>query len=210
MNYKIVLILLLTACQPKPLPNNNFEQYQQQRFSNFKTNVYPKIIEQCKKGYLITRLGADITSEIFRQLNNTNQQYSHCGIISIEADTVFVYHAIGGEFNPNQKIKREPLYSFLYANENKAVGIFKPSLNTKQLNIAMGFAIKHYTIGTMFDMQFDYTTDNKMYCAEFIAKDYESTNALKFKHTQRKNNNYVAVDNLFLDSMMTEVIQIKY
>src|SRR4026207_2159406 len=52
------------------------------------------VIEQ---GDMIVRTGNDFTSESLRQLSLTDKTYSHCGIASIEHDTIFVYHALGGE-----------------------------------------------------------------------------------------------------------------
>ena len=62
-----------------------------------------------KSGDLITRTGNDFTSETFRKMNQHDQTYSHCGIVSIEGDSAFVYHSLGGEWNPDQKIRRDLL-----------------------------------------------------------------------------------------------------
>ena len=53
-------------------------------------------------GDLIVRTGNDFTSESLRSLNQRNQTYSHCGIASVENDSLFVYHSLGGEWNPDQ------------------------------------------------------------------------------------------------------------
>ena len=49
-----------------------------------------------RSGDLVTRTGNDFTSQSLRTLNRRNKTWSHCGIASIENDTLFVYHAIGG------------------------------------------------------------------------------------------------------------------
>ena len=85
-------------------------------------NLYKKIV---KTGDLILRTGRDFTSETMKQLSLTDKTYSHCGIASIENDTVFVYHSIGGEWNPNQKLRKDPFEFFCNPYENRGFGIFR-------------------------------------------------------------------------------------
>src|SRR4051812_41975620 len=99
------------SCSNNGIPNEKANQpstnYEAQRLSTYNNEVYPKAVSVIKSGDIITRLGSDITSEMIRQFNQKDKSFSHCGIASIEHDTVFIYHAIGGEFNPDQKLKRE-------------------------------------------------------------------------------------------------------
>ena len=86
---------------------------------------YKKIIKQ---GDLIVRTGKDFTSEMMRLLSAKDKTYSHCGIASIEHDSLFVYHAIGGEWNPDQKLRRDPFEIFCNPYENRGFGIFRYKL----------------------------------------------------------------------------------
>ena len=81
-----------------------------------------------QNGDLILRTGRDFTSEIMRQLSTKDKTYSHCGIASIEHDSVFVYHSIGGEWNPDQKLRRDPFEIFCNPFENRGFGIFRYKL----------------------------------------------------------------------------------
>src|SRR6478672_11874002 len=83
-------------------------------------------------GDLITRTGNDFTSEGLRSLNQRNKKYSHCGIASVEHDTVFVYHALGGEWNPDEKLRRDPVELFCNPLENRGFGIFTFSFTDEQ------------------------------------------------------------------------------
>ncbi len=62
---------------------------------------------------MVLRTGNDFTSESLRQLSFTDKTYSHCGIASIENDSIFIYHALGGEWNPDEKLRRDPIELFL-------------------------------------------------------------------------------------------------
>jgi hypothetical protein len=90
-----------------------------------KTNNALQQINVAKKsvqsGDLILRTGKDFTSDVMRKLSQQDRTYSHCGIASWENDTLFVYHALGGDFNPDQKIRRDPFYLFCNPFENRGV-----------------------------------------------------------------------------------------
>jgi hypothetical protein len=66
--------------------------------------------------------------------------------------------------------------------------------------------------GIPFDMQFDYQTDDRLYCAEYVAKcisrGLQDSSWLTFSATD--NLRYVAIDNLFLTPIMQEQHRWKY
>lgn len=163
-------------------------------------------------GDLITRTGNDFTSEMLRQLNQQDKTYSHCGIASIENDSVFVYHALGGEFNPNQKIRKDPFELFCEPYSNRGIGIFRFQLPVTTLKGIIEAAKENYMAGIMFDMKFDLQTNDRMYCAEFVYKSILSgtKNNIRFNLSHLKNFVYIGVDNLFLNSRCGEVKRIVY
>ena len=121
------LIFFLLACNQ----NNSYKTYIPSKEDSLLQNAIIKRayvqIEKAKKtiqtGDLITRTGNDFTSESLRNLNQRNQAYSHCGIASIEHDSIFVYHALGGDFNPDQLLKREAIEYFADPYSNKGIGM---------------------------------------------------------------------------------------
>jgi len=173
-------------------------------------------IESVKKiiqpGDLVTRSGNDFTSENFRQFNQRDKTYSHCGMAGIENDTIFIYHALGGEFNPDQKIRRDPLEIFGEPYSNRGIGIFRYSIDSTEKNKVM-FAIKKwYAEGIMFDMKFDLKSGDRMYCAEFIYKAFLSgtKNMLPFNISHVKGFYFVGVDDLFMHPACKEIKRIFY
>jgi hypothetical protein len=195
----------------KQQSNDSNVQWQLHRLQTY-DSLFPIIAAKIKSGDMITRLGTDITSEMLRQMNQTDQSFSHCGIASIEHDTIFVYHAIGGEFNPDQKVKREPLYSFGHPTDNKSLGIFVPQLDSAQLGKAVAAAQKAYAAGLPFDMAFDYTTNDRQYCAEFVAKAFSHAKSDSgwFQFSINGQFKYVAVDNLSRTAFMKEAARYSY
>ncbi len=161
-------------------------------------------------GDLITRTGNDFTSESLRTLNQHDKTYSHCGIATIEHDSVFIYHALGGEFNPDQKIRRDALKLFAEPYDNRGLGIFRYALSKKEADSVVAVIKKHFNAGVMFDMKFDLQTDDRMYCAEFVCKSYTAAAKLQFATSRLKDFVFVGVDDLFMHPKCTEVKRVLY
>ncbi len=153
-----------------------------------------------RSGDLVTRTGNDFTSESLRNLNRRNTKYSHCGIAIVENDTVFVYHALGGEFNPDQKIKRDRWEEFAEPYSNRGVGIFRFRPHMVSLPTLKEVIRSFIAQGVTFDMDFDLATENKMYCAEFVAKSFRagSADSLTFPVSRIRDFEFFGVDDLFL------------
>ena len=165
-----------------------------------------------RSGDLITRTGNDFTSESLRQLNQHDKTYSHCGIASIENDSVFIYHALGGEFNPDQKIRRDAFSLFCEPYNNRGIGLFRFQLPAAAITKVMAAVKQNYLAAIMFDMKFDLQTDDRMYCAEFVYKSFLSgtKNELSFNISHLKNFAYIGVDDLFMNDACKELKRIIY
>ncbi|MES2776894.1 MAG: YiiX/YebB-like N1pC/P60 family cysteine hydrolase [Bacteroidota bacterium] len=197
-------ISLLVACSEpvtqnkNPVSDDRDSLYQQERLAKYNNEVFPKILDIVRSGDIITRCGSDLTSEILRRLNEQDKTFSHIGIASIENDTVFVYHSIGGEFNPDQKLKREDLWSFTHPADNKTAGVFRLPLNPKQIKILIPEVQRLYKIGMPFDMDFDWKTNDRLYCAEFVVKSLSKAlnDTTYFHHTRLMGKEGVGIDDV--------------
>jgi hypothetical protein len=165
-----------------------------------------------KTGDLITRRGNDFTSESLRQLNQRNQSYSHCGIISIENDSIFVYHALGGEFNPDQKIRREKLKNFCEPYGNRGFGIFRYNVAQNEIVQSVEEAKMSFHNEIMFDLDFNLVTNDRMYCAEYVYKSYCKSPTLKAKYhlSHIKDFEFIGVDDLYLHPNCVEIKRFVY
>jgi len=210
------LFILIIACndttQYKQLKLTGFDSLEiklknERAFATIK-NTKPLV----KQGDLILRTGNDFTSESLRKLSFTDKTYSHCGIASIENDTIFIYHALGGEWNPEEKLRRDPLELFCNPLENRGFGIFSYKINAMQKLRLDSIVKKWHKDGLMFDMKFDMVTNNKMYCAEFVSKaiTQSSNNQVNFSTSTINNFEFVAIDNLFLNKSCLEKQRIRY
>ena len=210
------LILFATACKQKSALNNTTSNVADSL--RFVANAKKTIIELhtlkrlIKTGDVITRTGNDFTSQSLRKLNRRDNSFSHAGIASIENDSLFIYHAIGGEYNPNQTIKRDLFEYFSTPFENNAIGIFrikaKPDIAAKIVQQAKVY----FNNKIIFDLAFDLVTDDKMYCTEFVYKCFlkGSAGIIGFQHSFIKDFEFIGVDDITLDSLTTKIVVFNY
>ena len=171
-----------------------------------------KVRPLIQQGDMILRTGSDFTSECLRQLSSSDKTYSHCGIASIEHDSVFVYHALGGEWNPDEKLRRDPLALFCNPEENRGFGVFRFTFSPSQKHALDSVVKAWYNKGVTFDMDFDLATDDKLYCAEFVSKAISTATSRQITFTITRINafEFVAVDNLFLNPNCVEKKRIRF
>lgn len=210
------LLLFITACNYKVDNNRNISANQNSISDELNIDEDFKAIAQAKKfvkqGDLILRTGRDFTSDMMRRMSTTDKTYSHCGIASFENDTLFVYHAIGGEWNPDQKLRRDTFEFFCNPYENKGFGIFRYSLsNNEQLKVDSTIQ-NFYNSGTMFDMQFNLETNDRLYCSEFVYKTIEiaTSDRVKISVDTMNSIKFIAVDNLFINAFCKQITRIKF
>jgi hypothetical protein len=163
-------------------------------------------------GDLIVRTGNDFTSQSLRSLNQRDKTYSHCGIASIENNSLFVYHALGGEFNPDQKIRKDKFEIFAEPYSNRGIGIYRYQLSQSEIKSLMLTVKQLHQMGIMFDMKFDLQSNNRMYCAEFVYKAYVmgTTGKLQFNTSHIDKFTFIGVDDLFMQPLCKEQKKILY
>lgn len=154
-----------------------------------------------QNGDVIFRNGNDEVSRAVRNMNRKDTSFSHCGLLFIENDSVFVYHALGGVYNPGQRLRRDPIDSFCTPYENNAFGIYRYNLKKEQNEILRSVVQGHFFAGLKFDLFFNYQSDDVMYCSEFVFKSLDkSVNGAYSKYVRMDTIPYgVTTDDIFLN-----------
>ncbi len=141
--------------------------------------AYKKAIADLKpflqNGDLIFRSGTDEVSQAARSMNRVDTSFSHCGLLLIENDSVFVYHAIGGSFNPGQKLRRDPLEVFCSVPDADRFAVYRYDLSKEEADSLSVLIRHHHKKGLKFDMYFNILSDDEMYCSEFVYKCLENS-----------------------------------
>lgn len=163
-------------------------------------------------GDIITREGNDFTSQSLKKLNRRDETFSHIGIANIENNQLYIYHAIGGEWNPNQQIKKESFETFTNPIDNNAMGIYRFNINPIAKQYFIEKAINFYQQKIIFDLDFDLKTNDKMYCAEYVYKSFvqSKNNELTFNHSHIKQFEFIGVDDITLHPQCKNILLYVY
>ena len=170
-----------------------------------------KAIEQILPGDLVVRRGDDMTSAMLASLNKHDKRYSHCGLVVREKEGLYVIHSIGGEDNPNQKVKKERIEKWVSVQNNLSFAVYRFQLLEDELYALINECDKYYQEGRMFDIAFDLQTDDKLYCSEMIYKAFQKMVSDSIMSVEEGYGRvFVGVDNLYKNSHTQLVCDVKY
>lgn len=140
---------------------------------NERWKVVKLVADSIREGDLILRCGNDYTSETLRDFSQQEKLFSHSGIALMNNGDMYIYSNMAGDINPDEVMRRDVVDSFLTPVNNVAVGVFRYDISNEEFEKLKTIIVDHYINKLQFDMNFDLSTDNKMYCAEMIAKSVE-------------------------------------
>lgn len=156
-----------------------------------------EISEQIQDGDLVLRLGNDITSNMLAQLNLRDKRFSHIGICFVENGTKLVYHSVGSEYGTHNFLRKDSLQNFLDLSNNLSIGYCRTGLNTSHLKHIHDTLAQWYQQQLPFDMDFDWQSDDKMYCSELVAKAImRGTGSVSIPITDTLGRQYFSIDNI--------------
>ena len=155
-----------------------------------------------KNGNIVLRSGLGPDSYILKNINLKDKTYSHCGIVLFENGYPFVYHSIGGENNPDERLRRDSAQLFLTARYCAGIAIVQYNLDSENLRDLSVVVHSYYSRRPLFDLQFDLATDDKLYCAEFVYKALNTTmkDTAYIKPSWGFGRRFVGVDDLFINN----------
>lgn len=183
----------------------------QRQADNWNTHITDSAVSLLRSGCVVLRMGLGADSRILAQLNRKDKRYSHCGIVMVEHGYPFVYHSIGGEDNPDERMRRDSAKLFFSPRHNTAIAIVKYDLDPVQTNKLKNVVASYYNARPKFDMQFDLNTDDKLYCAELVYKAINKVaNSAYIPVTRMLGRTCVGVDDLFLNSHARFIFQTKF
>ena len=214
-----------SAKEPAPLPDSLLKE---------RWKLINTMKESIREGDLVLRCGNDFISESLSDFSQKEKLYSHSGVAMMDNGTMYIYSNMAGDINPDEIMRRDLVDSFITPVHNIAAGLYRYDITTTELEKLRNIIHTHYINKLQFDMNFDLVTDDKMYCAEMIAKAVESAtnkriifskslinDELKGKYLkkllQRKivpsekmadQKEYYALDNLYLNQHCREVSKI--
>ena len=180
--------------------------------NTFNNKALDSSISILKSGQIVLRMGLGADSYLLSQMNQKNKTFSHCGIVFIENGYPFVYHSIGGEDNPDERLRRDSVKFFFSPDHNSGIAIVQYDYDEEHIQKLRQIVNNYYKERPKFDMKFDLKTDDKLYCAEFIYKALNKTmdDTSYITPTRFLGLTFVGVDDLFLNRHASVIWQIKY
>lgn len=188
--------------------------------ANVKNEVWSRQLELIdsskalmEEGDILVRSGNDLISMTLARFNTIDKTYSHCGILIKDSiGNWVVIHSIGGEDNPDQKLKKEDLGSWLAPEHVDGFGVVRYDLSSEQLSQLKKQVQLQYRLPVRFDMDFDLSTDDRLYCSEFIYKTLTKVvqDASLFQVDTLYDRPIIGIDRLFLNSKARFICKVKF
>lgn len=207
----ILCLLCFITCK-----NNESEKKETSQIENTIVEKHKKSIDSSKlflqNACMVFRLGNDVSSTIFSLMNKNDKRFSHCGIAYNENNQWYVYHAIGGEDNPEEKLRKDNYETFVRSCKNKSFGIALVFIKQTEVVTLKKILDSLYAKQVPFDMDFDLKSDQKLYCAELLYKSYRwATNDTNmFKYNKKEQFEYVTTENLIDEKKVKMLCHVVY
>lgn len=175
-------------------------------------HIVDTAVSLLKNGDIVLRTGIGPDSYLLCQMNQKDKTYSHCGIVMIENGYPFVYHSIGGEDNPDERLRRDSASFFFSPQHNMGLGIIRYDLSNGQIAQLGKIVRDYYAQRPRFDMKFDLSTDDQLYCSEFVYKalcraTLDTSFISKSYHLKKP---YIGIDDLYGNSHATFIWKMRY
>ena len=165
-------------------------------------------LKEFRNGDIIYRHGNGFFSDYFRKSSNREKLYSHGGIIAIDNNSeVYVIHAEASELTGVGGVRKESLNIFL--KDISTWAVYRLDTTQTVRDSIVYVATQYLNKETPFDLDFDNTSDDKVYCTELIALSInKSTHRNLIKATGSiRNKPYFAIDDTYLTKEMKPIIR---
>lgn len=175
----------------------------------------PRLSEQekmlLKNGDILLRRGFGIFSDMIAEdLNSSDYDVSHAGILYQSKDGWMVIHSLSSDVSKVDGVQMQPLDSFLYYSQPKKIIVSRlNNINDSIGNKIVERALYYLGKNVPFDHQGDYKNSDKLFCTELIwqilIKDIKILSPV-FKNKKDTDNFYYKLDVLYDGKYFTPVI----
>jgi len=183
-----------------------------QEANTWNRHIVDTAVSLLRSGYIVLRRGIGADSYMLAEMNKKDKTYSHCGIVMIEHGYPFVYHSIGGEDNPDERLRRDSADFFFSPLHNTHLAIVRFDFDSANVDELRRAVSRYYAERPKFDLKFDLATDDELYCSEFV---YKALNKAMHDTGYIKpglllGHKFVGIDDIFINEHANMVWQIKF
>jgi hypothetical protein len=196
----------------KPMETNDAAKAIRRGAVQWNNHAVDSAVKALRSGYVVLRMGQGADSRLLAQINRKEKSYSHCGIVMVENGYPFVYHSIGGEDNPDERMRRDSAKFFFSPLHNTGFAIVRYDYTAGKVDELQQVVREYYALRPKFDMQFDLATDDKLYCSEFVYKAISRVmnDAEYIPVTTALNHTFVGIDDLYLNKHASRLLELKF
>lgn len=180
-------------------------------------------------GDLLTRSDDDFESRTLQNFSKRDQSFSHSGIVFKEDSGWMVYHSMTGVENPGGNCRKDPYDSFVNPSMKTGFGLFRYALTDIERKAFHQVLQRNHAAAIPFDISFDLSTNDSMYCSEMIYKALKEATKNRVilpvsvlnnyrpkilgytpKKAFYKKLEYIGIDDLYLNPFCKEILRVKY
>ncbi|MGR6086784.1 MAG: YiiX/YebB-like N1pC/P60 family cysteine hydrolase [Arcticibacter sp.] len=170
------------------------------------------LFPELKSGDLVFRSGKGFVSTLMRNTSLQDRTYSHVGLVVIKNGKAMVYHMMEKmeHGKSTSGLWCERLESFCSEMENNRISIYRyPTsiVNGHLLEKEMKSLVVKMPV---FDDHFDITSDNELYCTEFVWKHFLKPSGIHIQISHTASGDFVGLDDLYLNPYATKIFDIKF
>ena len=232
LNFPFFVVLLLVGCIPDPsdpATDRTIAAVDSAQINPARQAMVDSALTLIQSGDLVMRADADYESMSLQNFSQRDKAFSHSGLAFLEGGHWMVYHSIAGHENPDAVLRKDSLKTFLNPNRKSAIGIFRYQLSHAEIDSLHRYARKHYEQKMPFDKHFNLTSNDSLYCSEFIYKGLRAVSSNRivlhvseisnFRSKQFRQNNkpiyfkrfqYIGLDDLYLHPACREIVRLKF
>lgn len=135
----------------------------------------PFDIEIIRNGDLVFRQGRGIFSEMFKNIGETDSQFSHVGIVYTDGNDIFVIHTEANELTGVGFAKKEKLSDFISNRNSVTYDFYRiDDFQSARIQSVLEAALKYVNDKIPFDTDFNLRDNDRLYCTELVYKAYKS------------------------------------
>lgn len=208
----IAAVAAVNRNDAKPTQKRTITPINKNTVDRWNNHAVDSVLTTLQSGDVVLRMGLGADSYLLSLANRRNKNYSHCGIVMIEAGKPIVYHSIGGEDNPDERLRRDDAAIFFSPDHNTAIALVRYDFSDIALAELQNVVQAYYSLRPKFDLRFDLATDDKLYCSEFVSKAINKAmnDTGCIRPSQMGGKTFMGIDDLFMNKHAHMQWQIKF
>ena len=141
--------------------------------------------EKLEPGDIILKCGYGFISNSIIKILQEPISISHCGIVCIQHDSIFVTHSIAAEISDKDGVQTKLLNEFLLDTKPESLFILRHKSSFTKRQQIQKRALLYLQEKTPFDYAMDITEKSSIYCSELV---FHVLNDCQLKHDIKIEN----------------------